>query len=136
AYFNINGFSKLNKEAGYAAGDEVISGIANVLTSTLDKSYSIARMKSDEFLVIIQDLYEQSEIEAAVGNIKTAIEAPNALSKRVKGVKVSIGVASYPFSGDDVDSLLKAAKSAATKAKVAGGSQIVYDKSFSDLAGG
>ncbi|MDR0367182.1 MAG: hypothetical protein LBH41_01230, partial [Rickettsiales bacterium] len=58
---------------------------------------------------------------------------PDAAPAAKGGLSVSIGVASYPFSGDDVDSLLDAAKEAADRSKAAGGGRITYHKLFTEV---
>ncbi|MDR1008898.1 MAG: sensor domain-containing diguanylate cyclase [Rickettsiales bacterium] len=133
AYINVDSFSGFDAAQGYACGDELLKGTAQILKRALDKSYTVARLKSDKFLVVIQDVYSQDEIKKIADGVLASLMAPGAVHKGDGSVSYSIGVASYPFSGDTADEIIAAAKTAAEAAKRAGGGRVAYHKLFSEV---
>ena len=79
------------------------------------------------------DIYTQESIEAMAEKIFNKITAPYALSKDIEHVSISMGVATYPISGDNPQDLIASAAEASKKAKSKGGNQICYHKSLNDI---
>ncbi len=131
-YIDIDNFHNLAVKDNYHAGDVILKNLANKLKSILDESYTIARLKSDKFCIVIQDVYTQESIQEIVEKIFTEISKPYSLHSLMDKIFVSIGVAIYPISGDKPQDLLASAADAAQKAKLKGGNQIYYHKKLSD----
>jgi diguanylate cyclase (GGDEF)-like protein len=131
-YIDIDGFKKIVDEHGYIAGDEILKNLAALLSGLLDESDTVARLKADIFACIIQDVYTQEKINEIAEGILAKITAPRALSKSVERVSASIGVATFPISGDNPDDLVTAAAGAASSAKLGGGGRVAYHKLLSE----
>lgn len=52
-YFDLNDFKRINDQYGHAIGDEVLRGVAEVLTSGVRDCDMVARLGGDEFGVIL-----------------------------------------------------------------------------------
>jgi diguanylate cyclase (GGDEF)-like protein len=131
-YIDIDGFKELVGEHGYACGDGVLVSLGRILAETFDRSDTVARLKSDIFCVIIQDVYTQDEISKVAEDVFGKITAPFALSREVEHVRASMGVATYPVIGDTPDDLVAAASDAIKRAKRQGGKQIVYHRKLTE----
>jgi diguanylate cyclase (GGDEF)-like protein/PAS domain S-box-containing protein len=131
-YIDIDGFKKIIAEHGYIAGDALLSNLGTLLRNSLDESDTVARMKADIFACIVQDVYTQDKISAIAERLLAKITAPYALSKDVEHVSASVGVATFPISGDGPDDLVTAAGNAARKAKSKGGNRVEYHKLLSE----
>ncbi len=108
----------VNDRFGHDAGNHHLIAIANAVRSHVRTSDVVARFGGDEFLVLQPDA--TPEAAAAVAErIRVAVAAATitaADGSRVGGT-VSIGVAGYPRSASDEDSLFKSADSALYDAK-------------------
>ena len=82
------------------------SHIAPVTAAT---SNSVARLGGDEFTILLSDLAEPSAIEAVAQRLIETMRRPFAFSGHELFVTASMGVATYPVDGGDVDTLLRKA---------------------------
>ncbi len=116
---NIRVYNSIN----YAAGDEMIREMSAVFKSNLRPDDFVARWRSgDEFIVILPDTPDQDAIRIgerfrlAVKSASRAWQFP---------VTISIGVASYPTHGDNINALVDEAESANKRAKDQGKDRVV-----------
>ena len=70
---------------------------------------SVARLGGDEFTILLTDLAEPSAIEAVAQRLLETMRRPFAFSGHELFVTASMGVATYPIDGGDVDTLLRKA---------------------------
>ena len=116
---NIRVYNSIN----YAAGDEMIRDMGFVFKDNIRPNDFVARWRAgDEFVVILPD---------------TAIEGAKIIGERLRlavketsrswrfPVTISIGIASYPDHGDNVDTLIDKVESANKRAKKQGKNQVV-----------
>lgn len=132
-YIDIDNFHELAKQDNYQAGDIILKNLGTLLKNTLEESDTVARLKSDIFCAIIQDIYTQESINKMVENIFAKITRPYALHPAIEHVSISIGVATFPISGETPQDLLAYAADAAKVAKQKGGNQIHYHKLLTDI---
>ena len=116
---DIDHFKKVNDTFGHDAGDVVIKGLGDILRKQRRSTDAIARFGGEEFVVICEEtdvrgaelLAERVRIELG----KTTFHAPKvgADGQPVQiRVTCSIGVATFPESGDTWEELFKAADEA------------------------
>lgn len=132
-YIDIDRFKEIDNSHNYLKGDEVLKNLGELLKETLEKSDTVARLKADIFCIIILDIYTQESIEAMAEKIFKKITSPYALSKDIEKISISMGVATYPISGDNPQDLISSAAEASKKAKSKGGNQICYHKSLKEI---
>ena len=132
-YIDIDHFKEIAKKDNYQTGDTILKNLGAKLKEILEESDTVARLKSDIFCVIIQDIYTQESIEEMVNKIFAYITKPYALHPEIEKVSISVGVATFPISGETPQDLLASAAAAAKTAKTKGGNQIVYHKSLTDV---
>jgi len=116
---NIRAYNNIN----YAVGDEMIRKMSAVFKNNLRPNDFVARWRSgDEFVVILPD----TPIEGAkiIGE-RFRLAVKEASKSWLFPTTISIGVASYPFHGDNTDSLIDKAESANKRAKEQGKDQVV-----------
>jgi PAS domain S-box-containing protein len=70
---------------------------------------SVARLGGDEFTILLTDLSEPSIIETVAQRLLETMRRPFSFSGHELFVTASIGVATYPADGSDVDTLLRKA---------------------------
>ncbi len=132
-YIDIDHFSELAKKDNYQAGDIILKNLGSTLKEILEESDTVARLKADIFCVIIQDIYTQESIDEMVNKIFQKITKPYLLHPEIEKISISIGVATFPISGETPQDLLESAAAAAKKAKTQGGNQICYHKMLNEI---
>ena len=94
---DIDDFKRLNDRFGHAAGDEILSRLARIMSATVRESDLLARYGGEEFVVLAVDTrvpggYQLAEkIRTVVAESTFALEGDPATTR----VTVSIGVAAY-----------------------------------------
>ncbi|ADJ28276.1 response regulator receiver modulated diguanylate cyclase/phosphodiesterase with PAS/PAC sensor(s) [Nitrosococcus watsonii C-113] len=125
-FLNVDNFKQINDALGHLAGDKCLRALARHLASCIRASDTLGRYGSDEFLVILSDLYSPSDVEAIIKKIRAATSHPLALNNSDVFVTLSIGVSLYPQAGDDEETLLKTSHIAMHNAKRHGPGQSRY----------
>lgn len=109
---DLDGFKEVNDQFGHVAGDKVLVAIAKRLQDSLRKSDSVGRLGGDEFLMIVEDLNAQSDVEIILSRIHSSIGKPLEIDGHFVSIGVSIGV-QFWRAGDptDLEALLREADS-------------------------
>ena len=130
-YLDLDEFKRVNDEYGHHVGDEVLKEVAVRLKSSLRETDYICRIGGDEFVVILNNLKDESRPEEAARRVLEALSRPY----RVQGhdidfITPSIGISTYPKDSDNVETLIRCADIAMFKAKRkdGGGCYAFYDK--------
>jgi diguanylate cyclase (GGDEF)-like protein len=124
--FDVDRFREINDALGHEAGDALLREIGARLQETLRASETFARLGGDEFAILLpQGSIDEAQMLAA--RIHEALETPFAIRDLPLEVAASIGIASYPEHGDDVDALLQHADVAMYVAKDAHAGTAAYD---------
>ena len=117
-FCDLDRFKAVNDTFGHAAGDRVLTILAQVFHDLLRREDSAARYGGDEFVCVLPGA--DNEEAAAVGlrisssfelRVRDDAELNNA------GVTISCGVAIFPDDADDVDGLLQYADAAMRRVK-------------------
>lgn len=85
---NLDGFRVVNERLGDAAGDELLQGVAARLTHTLRHHDLLARFTGDEFIVVAEEVGNESMAHQVARRLAGAISEPLVID----GVDVRIGV--------------------------------------------
>ncbi len=114
---DLDGFKEINDSLGHAAGDELLVVLSGRLDAALRTSDTVARLGGDEFGILLPDIRKRADVLHAVERLKEAIEEPVALQGLSLSLEASIGIATYPEDGEDVETLLRCADAAMYHAK-------------------
>ncbi|OLY71758.1 diguanylate cyclase [Pseudomonas sp. ATCC PTA-122608] len=124
-YLDLDGFKRVNDSLGHDAGDRVLRWVAEQLKACL-RSYDIlGRMGGDEFTALLELEFPEQAAKIAEKLIERV-----SICQQVDGLDVmlgvSIGIATFPDCGSDLNGLLRAADVAMYEAKRAGRQQYRY----------
>jgi diguanylate cyclase (GGDEF)-like protein/PAS domain S-box-containing protein len=112
-------FKEVNDVYGHAAGDEMLRRLAKRLQAAVGGAF-VARLGSDEFVVIATDGQQPASAEAMVDRLLAAIKEPIAVNGDAISIGLSIGAAIFPADGADSASLVANADAALDRAKAEG----------------
>ncbi len=133
AMLDLDGFKHVNDAHGHDTGDELLKQVAQRLRGALRSSDTVARFGGDEFAAILPDVGHSSQIGAVADKIRQAVGRDYLLNGEVCKITASIGVATFPADGRDIDTLLKYADMAMYKVKAAGKDAFKFFSAEMDL---
>ena len=111
-FIDLDGFKDINDNYGHEVGDEVLIVVGNRLLQCIRRSDIVARMGGDEFTIIIRNIEDKKIAENLVKKIHKVLQDVMNIDSIECKVNSSIGIAIYPDSGKDSETLLKNADSA------------------------
>lgn len=116
ALLDLNRFAQINNALGHEVGDQLLQSVARQLSLCIVEPHLIARLDSDEFAILLQNV-EEGEVEAQIMAIMQQLRDPIELQGQRLDVDASVGVACFPADGQSTSVLLKRANIALKAAK-------------------
>jgi diguanylate cyclase (GGDEF)-like protein len=130
-FIDLDHFSRINDTLGHDLGDELLRQVSSRLVTasrTCDRVSrygteglaEVSRLGGDEFTVVLSDLNDPQESVRVARRLLDTLRQPVRLGTQEVFVTASVGVAIYPFDGNDTEELLKCADVAMYHAKEQG----------------
>lgn len=126
--FDIDDFKRFNDEHGHEAGDEILREVVNLLQSVIRPTDKVCRIGGDEFAVIFDD--PAGKREPTSRHPRSVVGLAKRFQKQVAAKRfpklgddapgrltISGGLATFPWDGLDVASLVRAADQRALEGK-------------------
>ena len=126
-YLDLDRFKPINDTLGQALGDRVLVDVAERIKGGLREIDTVARLGSDEFVVLAQRS-DAAGAEATARRVQEALQAPFCQGGMRFTVTASIGIALYPNDGTSLDELLSCADTAMHEVKDAGRAGIRFHR--------
>lgn len=123
---NLDRFKSVNDSLGHDFGDEVLIQVGRRLKESLREIDTVARLSSDEFSVVLEDVENIEDIAKVCQKLLLRNEQPIVLLDREIHVSFSIGIAVFPGDGSDQPSLMNNADSAVNTVKQRGGNDFAF----------
>ena len=117
AFLDLDRFKVVNDTLGHATGDRLLQQVATRLKQCLRNCDTIARWGGDEFTLLFPRLASTEEITKIARKILDKLSIPFTIDNRELYVTASIGIALFPYDGEDAQTLLKHADAAMYRAK-------------------
>ncbi len=122
---DLSGFKGVNDTFGHAVGDAVLRQVAERLRSCLTESDTVARLGSDEFVVVQTPVADREQATLLARRIQGCLSEPFTIEGHTVTIGASVGIAFAPQHGDRPDDLLRAADIALDRAKREGASTVL-----------
>jgi diguanylate cyclase (GGDEF)-like protein/PAS domain S-box-containing protein len=117
-FLDLDDFKTINDSLGHAAGDEVLTEVAQRLALSIRASDTAARFGGDEFAVLLEDIEGVQEAADTAERILEAIAGPLTAGHKELVVHASLGIAiAGGEEGGDADALIRDADAAMYIAK-------------------
>jgi diguanylate cyclase (GGDEF)-like protein/PAS domain S-box-containing protein len=131
-FIDLDRFKSVNDTLGHDTGDLVLIDVAQRLQGNLRIGDFLGRWGGDEFVVCLEDFGEDTaNAGAAAQKLQLVLSERYAIGGAEVYATPSIGIALFPDSGDDAESLVRAADIAMYEAKKRGGSRFhVYSEAL------
>ena len=146
-FIDLDHFSRINDTLGHEVGDQLLRHVASRLRSCCREredevgpafatlAPEVARLGGDEFTVIMPGLNDPQDAAKLARRLISSFAHPIRVGTHEIFINASIGIAIYPFDGEDLDTLLMHADTAMYKAKEQGGNSYqTYSKSMTTTA--
>ena len=114
---DLDHFKAVNDSSGHAVGDLLLQRVATQLRTTVRGADAVVRLGGEEFVVLLHECSAESamKVSEAVRAAVRDVSVPEGCS--LGELTASVGIATYPDHGRDLDQLLGAADRAMYAAK-------------------
>lgn len=120
-FIDLDGFVAINDTHGHEIGDQVLQEVAGRLRGCLRQIDVVARLGSDEFMVVLAKLNNRVDVQVVADKILQNVCGQIDLLSCQITITCSIGITLFPEHGLNTSTLLRAADGAMNSARHAGG---------------
>ncbi|BCL76405.1 hypothetical protein JHS3_21410 [Jeongeupia sp. HS-3] len=129
-FIDLDHFKQINDAFGHRVGDQLLSSLASRLSAVLREQDVLARWGGDEFVVLMPDLRDPSQIRTMAERLLEAAREAVLLDGLEAHPSVSVGFAVFPDNAESGEELLSAADHTMYHAKHAGRNNVCF---YSDI---
>lgn len=119
-FVDLDEFKQVNDRLGHDAGDQLLVEVAQRLKACVRDSDIVARLGSDEFVVVLTSLKNDAVVAPTTAKLQQSLRQPFDIGVHKVRSGCTIGVALFPLHGGDPRSLLKQADNAMYLGKTQG----------------
>jgi diguanylate cyclase (GGDEF)-like protein/PAS domain S-box-containing protein len=103
-YCDLDRFKVVNDSLGHAAGDSLLSQVAERLRRPLRPEDLVGRVGGDEFVMVIEGVRGPADLAEIAGRVAESLDGPFDLGGQLHVMTLSLGgaVGSHPDTADDV----------------------------------
>jgi diguanylate cyclase (GGDEF)-like protein/PAS domain S-box-containing protein len=120
---DVDRFKQINDTYGHGVGDICLQEVARRLKLRVRSMDTAARIGGEEFSLLLHEIVTKKDAEAVANLILASLRAPIQAGNFTIELTASIGIAIFPYDGQDAATLWRNADSAMYRAKRAGGNQ-------------
>jgi diguanylate cyclase (GGDEF)-like protein/PAS domain S-box-containing protein len=115
-FVDLDRFSRINDTLGHAAGDQLLSTMAERIQLVAEDADTVARIGGDEFAVIQSDLPNAEAAAVLAKKVVDAVGTTVDMDGHEIHLGANVGIAIFPQDGEDPDHLIKNADMAMYRA--------------------
>lgn len=125
-YLDFDRFKSIERTLGHRLGSLVLKGTAQRLRQCCRPGDLLAHLGADEFVICFNHIGDTQQVRERTQEIFEILKAPFSFGDHRLHVTASVGIALYPQDGDDVETLLKNADAALSRAKILGRNNLQF----------
>jgi diguanylate cyclase (GGDEF)-like protein len=134
-FLDVDSFKQINDSMGHAAGDLLLTVLADRFRAMLRPMDTVARFGGDEFTFLFEELESERGAVLIADRISQSASEPLTLGDGETSVAVSIGIAIVSDPSVAPDSVIRDADTAMYRAKELGGARFeLYDETSRNRA--
>ncbi len=115
-FIDLDGFKSVNDTLGHAAGDHLLTVVAERLSAAVREGDTLARLAGDEFVVLARDVRAPADLARLARRLTAAFTEPVRLGDTAVPVRASIGTTLFT-AGEECQAVLHRADTAMYEAK-------------------
>jgi diguanylate cyclase (GGDEF)-like protein/PAS domain S-box-containing protein len=119
-FLDLDHFKNINDSLGHDVGDALLIQVADRLRSMIREGDTICRQGGDEFIIVLNDFNESSNLIFLVEKIQKELSRTYTIHNSSINISSSIGVSIYPDDGETLNELVSNADLAMYHAKAMG----------------
>ncbi|MCB9947801.1 MAG: EAL domain-containing protein [Rhodospirillaceae bacterium] len=117
---DLDNFQAINDTFGHESGDTLLKQAALRLGECLREGDTVARMGSDDFLIILPALSDPVRAEVVAKRILDSFSSPFFVQAREVFATASVGITIFPLDGNSPQAMIRNAAAAMQRAKESG----------------
>lgn len=129
-FIDLDHFKEVNDAFGHKTGDELLVNVATRLSNVLRSNDMLARWGGDEFIALVPDLSDLSEMRSLAEALRCAAQQGVMLEGLEARPTISVGFAVFPDDAGSAEELLSAADHTMYHAKNGGRNNVCF---YSDI---
>jgi len=118
-FIDLDGFKAVNDQHGHHVGDALLRAVSERLKAGVRVPDVVSRFGGDEFAVVLAQTGAKAAAQVA-GKLADVVSNPYTIETRTVEISASIGVAIYPDSGTDSETLMRRADEMMYESKKSG----------------
>ena len=122
-FLDLDNFKYVNDSKGHEVGDALLVQITRHMLSVLSAKTELIRFGGDEFIILLGDIQDLSDIDRCCRNVLGCFTEPFKVEDEQFFMTASIGVAHFPEHASNASDLIKHADTAMYAAKRSGKNQ-------------
>ena len=125
-FIDMDRFKTINDTLGHHVGDQLLIEVGRRLRDSVRESDIVSRLGGDEFIVVLTHIKDAMDAAPLADKILRSLRLPYFFEGKEMHSSPSIGIAVYPFDGEDGQTLMKNADTAMYHAKDHGRNNVQY----------
>ena len=117
AFIDLDNFKQVNDYYSHAIGDALLQAVTQRVSQSIRGGDTLARISGDEFLLLIDPLQRQRDLQPLVERVIDALKQPFVIEGHELLTSASVGAAVFPLHGDSYEDLCRCADGAMYRAK-------------------
>jgi diguanylate cyclase (GGDEF)-like protein/PAS domain S-box-containing protein len=119
-FLDLDRFKTINDSLGQAMGDQLLKDVAERLSVRVRNSDTVSRFGGDEFVVVLTDIKETTDVKGVAERIVNAVTKPFSIAGHSINLGGSLGISMYPEDSENGETLVAFANQAMCHAKKTG----------------
>lgn len=119
-FIDLDNFKYINDTFGHDIGDMLLIEVSKRLKNSVRNSDIVSRIGGDEFILILNNIKNKSEVEKIMNKIKNTLIKPVYIKNHKLQTTFSAGISIFPDDAEDSENLLKFADIAMYESKKLG----------------
>jgi diguanylate cyclase (GGDEF)-like protein len=116
-FLDLDRFKKINDTLGHDVGDLLLKAVVERVKDSVRQGDTVARWGGDEFTLLLPQIAGKKDATNIAQRILDALKPVFNLNGYEARISLSIGIAVYPFDGEDAETLVKNADVALYRTK-------------------
>ncbi len=116
-FLDLDNFKNVNDTLGHSIGDKLLIHVSKLLSGILRDNDTVSRVGGDEFTILLTNVKTQQDVENIALKIFDALDVEHNIDGYELLISTSLGIAIFPDTGDNIDTLIRNADTAMYEAK-------------------